>query len=272
MLDLLLGRTERVEVLGPPIRWVVDANWKLGAGNFAGDGLHLATTHGFPTALKLKPTRTNRRAYGLDFGNGHVGSVASFSQVGMEQQLQYLALPTELRPEIERCLDSVQMQVLRSTQLIAGTMFPNLSYLNTASHVPGEWGGPPDLSVSFLTFRQWQPRGPDKMEVWSWLYVDATAPDWWLEASKTCYQRVFGAAGMFEQDDLENWAQINAGLRGRRARDLWLNYQFGLHEQPATDWQGPGRAVFYEHNLTEGNERAFYAEWQRLMDDVRGRA
>ena len=53
-------------------------------------------------------------------------------------------------------------------------------------------------------------------------------------------------------------------MRGRRARDLWLNYQFGLHEEPATDWQGPGRAVFYEHNLTEGNERAFYAEWQRL--------
>jgi PAH dioxygenase large subunit len=263
LLDLLLGRTESVEVVGPPMRWVVDANWKLAAGNFAGDGHHLATTHGFPTALGLKPTRTNRRAVALQMGNGHVGSVAAFSQAGAD--LRYLALPPELWPEIERCLQPPQAEVLRSAQLLAGNVFPNLSFLNTASHVSGEWGGPDDLPISFLTFRQWQPRGPDKMEVWSWLYMDQSAPEWWKDASRTCYQRVFGMGGTFEQDDLENWAEINEGLRGPLGQRLWLHYGMGMDDQPAADWIGPGVAYPHQHTLGEINERTFYEEWARVV-------
>ena len=89
LLDLLLARTESVEVVGPPLRWLVDANWKLGAANFAGDGHHLATTHGFPTALGLKPTRSNRRAFAVQMGHGHTGGVAAFSQAGID--LSYVA-------------------------------------------------------------------------------------------------------------------------------------------------------------------------------------
>jgi nitrite reductase/ring-hydroxylating ferredoxin subunit len=263
MLDLTLGRTSAVEVVGPPMRWMVDANWKLGAGNFAGDGHHLAITHGFPVALGLKPTRSNRRAYAVQMENGHVGSVASFSQVGVD--LKYLALPEVLWPEIERGLDPTQVELLRGSQLIAGNVFPNFSFLNTASHAPGEWGGPENMPISFLTFRQWQPRGPDKMEVWTWLYMDQTAPEWWKEASRTCYLRVFGAAGMFEQDDLENWAEINEGLRGPMGQELWLHYGMGLDDQPTDEWPGPGTAYLHHHTLGEINERAFYQEWLRLM-------
>jgi phenylpropionate dioxygenase-like ring-hydroxylating dioxygenase large terminal subunit len=263
MLDLTLGRTDRVEVLGPPMRWVVDANWKLGAGNFAGDGHHLAITHGFPVALGLKPTRSNRKAFALQFGSGHVSSVASFSQAGAD--LTFLALPPEVLPEVQRNLDPTQVEVLRGTQLIAGNVFPNLSFLNTASHAAGEWGGPEGMQVSFLTFRQWQPRGPDRMEVWTWLYVDQTAPEWWREASRTCYLRVFGAAGMFEQDDLENWAEISTGLRGPMAQQLWLHYGMGLDDAPTDQWPGPGTAQLHHHTLGEINERRFYEEWARLV-------
>ena len=39
-------------------------------------------------------------------------------------------------------------------------MFPNFSMLRSTSR----------------TFRVWQPRGPDKTEVWSWVYTDKAAP------------------------------------------------------------------------------------------------
>ena len=41
VLDILFGRTAEMEVIGAPMRWEVDANWKLGAANFSGDGVHL---------------------------------------------------------------------------------------------------------------------------------------------------------------------------------------------------------------------------------------
>jgi hypothetical protein len=189
--------------------------------------------------------------------------VAAFSQAGTD--LSYVALPAQLREEIERCLSPAQAGVLRDAQLVFGNVFPNLSFLNTASHVPGEWGGPEGLPISFLTFRQWQPRGPNAMEVWSWLYMDQSAPDWWKTASRTCYLRVFGTAGMFEQDDLENWAEINTGLRGPMAQQLWLHYGMGLDDRPTADWPGPGVAYAHQHTLGEINERTFYAEWARLV-------
>lgn len=264
MLDLMFGRTEAVEVAGPPMRWQVAANWKLGAGNFAGDGHHLSITHGFPTALGLKPTRTNRKAYAVTMGHGHVGGVASFNTVGGDAK--YLALPEEIWPEIESRLTAEQLQVLASSQLLFGTVFPNLSFLNTASHVAGEWGGPEGTRMSFLTVRQWQPRGPNTMELWSWLYLDRSAPKWWRELSKQCYQRVFGMAGMFEQDDLENWSEINEGLRGPIAQEEWLHYGMAMNDTPSTEWPGPGVAYQYEHTLGEVNERVFYDYWRELVE------
>src|SRR5579862_6985533 len=51
ILDLLFARSEAVEVLGPPMRWTMDTNWKLPAANFGGDGHHVTITHGFQQVL-----------------------------------------------------------------------------------------------------------------------------------------------------------------------------------------------------------------------------
>ena len=45
-LDLIARRTDGgMKVVGPPHRFEVDANWKLGADNFVGDGYHIPTVH-----------------------------------------------------------------------------------------------------------------------------------------------------------------------------------------------------------------------------------
>ncbi|MCH6545699.1 MAG: aromatic ring-hydroxylating dioxygenase subunit alpha, partial [Deltaproteobacteria bacterium] len=77
VLDLAFGRTEATEVVGPPIRWVTDTNWKLGAANFTGDGFHVFTTHGFSTQLGLHELKATAPpvGYAVSLGNGHGASL-----------------------------------------------------------------------------------------------------------------------------------------------------------------------------------------------------
>ena len=105
------------------------------------------------------------------------------------------------------------------------------------------------------------------MEVWSWCFVDKNGPEWWKEASKQCYLRSFGMAGMFEQDDMENWGEITQALRGPVAQRLWLQYQLGMEVAVAKDWKGPGKAYSQPLPL-DLNERIFYRQWQRMMSRV----
>lgn len=263
-LELFFGRADALEVMGPPQRWVVDCNWKLGAGNFGGDLHHVPVTHGFTAALGLKQTRAKRQAYYVTDPAGHICSVGCHAERPLPKR--FLGLPESLLPEFRRNLSPQQFDLLERVQTSAGTLFPNLSYLNTSSHAPGEWGAPNGAEVSFLTLRQWQPMGPDKMEMWSWGLVERNAPEEWKELSKLCYQRTFGAGGLFEQDDLENWAEITRGTRGPVSAGLWLHYNMGPEPVPAADWPGPTPAFAADRALSEINERSFYRRWQEMLN------
>ncbi|HLY65545.1 MAG TPA: Rieske 2Fe-2S domain-containing protein [Chloroflexota bacterium] len=275
VLDVLFGRTAGMQVVGPPMRWTVDANWKLGATNFTGDAYHLPTTHGYGAALGMDVTRGRRAGYTLSTENAHAANINRWPEGNMGKP--YLSLPEHLRAELESRLTPDQLEVMRSMVSFAGNVFPNFSYLNiaTVGFLNTEWrsadtpAAPDDSkATSFLTIRQWQPKGVDKMEIWSWQLMDRDVPDWWRESSIACYTRSFGMAGMHEQDDIENWSAISEGCRGPMGRAQWLNYQMRLGEKQApADWPGPGEADYlYPMSVSDRNERAFYHHWQELME------
>jgi phenylpropionate dioxygenase-like ring-hydroxylating dioxygenase large terminal subunit len=264
ILDLTFGRTEAVDVAGPPVRWQAATDWKLGAANFTGDGLHVFVTHGFSTALGLHVLQTEGgppTGYSMSTEHAHGASLVASPHA----PAPYFGLPEVLWPEIERKLSPEQAEILKPLVVIAVNVFPNLSILETSGHTPQEWGAPDDRPMSFLTLRQWQPKGPGRMEGLSWLFLDRNAPEDWKAASKACYQRVFGVAGTFEQDDLANWAAITEGLRGPKAGELWLQFPLGLDMAPSPDWPGPGTAYFGRPPFFDFNERQFYAHWQELL-------
>jgi len=87
----------------------------------------------------------------------------------------------------------------------------------------------------------------------------------WLEASTACYERVFGVAGVFEQDDTENWSSISSALRGPMARRLWADYRMGLGVSPSPEWIGQGQGYLQQGQFWEVNERNFYQRWRELM-------
>ncbi|HLY64459.1 MAG TPA: SRPBCC family protein, partial [Chloroflexota bacterium] len=232
--------------------------------NFGGDGSHLATTHGFRDALLGKPVGPFERGSRMSFSKvtpqGHTTSLTGLRDTAKP----FLALPDEILPRLKSNLSASQLELLEPLEIAVGNVFPNMSFLNTAGHIPDEWGGPEGQSISFLTVRQWQPRGPDRLEAWSWLFVDAAASDQWKEYSRQCYHRVFGPGGVFEQDDLANWRGVTKSLRGPMARRLELCYEMGLHAEPV-EWPGPGMAYGKLRGPVDVNERAFYLRWRELM-------
>jgi hypothetical protein len=260
VMDILFRRSDGMEVVGAPMRWEVDANWKLGAANFAGDGHHTFVTHGFQSAVGLELIRGH--SYSLQTKNGHT---AGFKFWNTDRDENYcLALPREIHPEMERALKPDQWKVLESLSTLVGNVFPNMSFLDTTIRLPESWRVSERRTISFLTLRQWQPVGAGKMEIWSWLFMDRNTPPGWRQASRDSYLRSFGVAGIFEQDDAENWAEITRSLRGTVARRLRLQYKMGLDPCPATDWPGSIR-VSAQPTFSELSERVFYQSWLAMI-------
>lgn len=259
-LDIVVDRSDAgLEIVGAPQRWVVGANWKLGADNFVGDAYHTMMTHRSMVELGMAPPDPQFALYGehIHMNNGHGLGVIG-PPPGMPLP-EFMGLPENIVDELQRRLTPEQVEIFRPNAFIHGTVFPNLSignFLMGRDHL-----SPPS---PFVTLRLWHPLGPEKMEVWSFFFVEKEAPEWFKEESYKAYLRTFGISGAFEQDDAENWQSITRVLSGRFAQAGDLNYQMGKGVlEPDLDWPGPGEA--YPLDYAEANQRNFLEYWMRLM-------
>ena len=245
-LDTFFDRREGgIEVLGGRHKWVVPCNWKFPAENFGGDGYHVpwshlsAATTGFSVAVTAKPTTTGTM---ISPGHGHGVIAVGPKDIADPPVAAILDYEEEIRPEVEKRLGS-RCGVINP---IVGTVFPNFSFLRATSR----------------TFRVWHPRGPDKIEIWSWVYVDKAAPSHVKEALRLTCVRGFSPSGTFEQDDMDNWQECTQTCRGVVSRRYPLNYTMGLGHEGfnedlmawASDWR-----------MSDSNHRHFYRRWAQLM-------
>ena len=178
----------------------------------------------------------------LSPGNGHAIITIDPKDVPDPPVPEILAYEEEIRPQVEEHLGPRYGMV----NPIVGTVFPNFSFLRAASR----------------TFRVWHPRGPDKIEVWSWIYVDKAAPPQVKDAVRLAGVRGFSPSGTFEQDDMDNWQECTRTCRGIVSRRYALNMQMGLgHEGYNVDLQ----AWASDYRFSESNHRHFYRRWAQLM-------
>jgi hypothetical protein len=146
----------------------------------------------------------------------------------------------------------------------AATLFPNMSFVHNWPQVSDEGGVTP-----FISLRQWQPIGPGETEVLSWFAVASDAPDDYKAASYKAYIMCFGSSGMFEQDDVENWASITTTAGGSMARRLLLNSRMGIDHAGAPikaeyrDFAGPGTAY---QGYGEHNQRHWLTMWADAIE------
>jgi phenylpropionate dioxygenase-like ring-hydroxylating dioxygenase large terminal subunit len=245
-LDAFFDRREGgIEVIGGIHKWVMPCNWKFPAENFSGDGYHVPWSHvsaaqtGSGGEFRLKPDPIGRA---LSPGNGH-----SVMTVGPDMD------PDPPVPEIQEYEKAIALEIAKRLgprsgrgKPIVSTMFPNFSMLRASSR----------------TFRVWHPRGPEKTEVWSWIYVDKAAPPEIKKAFRLAGMRAFSPSGTFEQDDMDNWQGCTQTGRGVVARRYPLSYEMGLGRERFDEEFG---ALASDYRYSESNHRGFYRRWAQLM-------
>ena len=245
-LDTFIDRREGgVEIIGGVVKWVVPCNWKLPAENFGGDGYHVPWTHlsavkaGFAGNFRVAASNFGNV---LAPGNGHMIMTIGPDESADPPIAEVLEYKEEIKSEIRSRLGPRSSKV----NPMAGTVFPNFSLLKTSAR----------------TFRTWHPKGPDKIEIWTYIYVDKAAPDSIKEAFRLSGVRSFGPSGVFEQDDMDTWQECSWAGRGAVTRRMLLNYQMGLgHEGFDPELQ----ALVSDYRYSDSNHRQFYRRWSQLM-------
>lgn len=245
-LDTFFDRREGgIEVIGATHKWVVPCNWKFPAENFAGDSDHIGWSHLSAIRVGQRPVNMRKKDAGgsiVSPGNGH-GFITIPPGYSADPAVpEIAAYEASIQAEVRQRLGSRFERIFP----IVGTVFPNFSFLRAVAR----------------SFRVWHPCGPDKIEIWSWTYVDRAAPPEVKEAFRLASLRTFSPAGIYEQDDMTNWEECTRTCRGVVTRRYPLNYQMGLGHERFNDQV----MAWSSDNLnSESGHRRFYRRWLQLM-------
>jgi hypothetical protein len=192
--------------------------------------------------------------YNVNFDHGH--GMGDVTVPGKSYQVDR-ATAQMLGPDAVQYVEDVyaklraQLEPLQAEVGVGeGNIFPNVSWLNFQV-------------CQVFALLQWHPKGPDEIEVWQTSYIDSAAPP-----AVRAYARGFmiggnTPAGLFGQDDGENFEHITASARGHVSLTRDFNYAMGLGHEGEVEAEGyPGRIG---PHYTEQNQRNFYRYWLELM-------
>lgn len=255
-LDSFMDVPGGAELLGPPIKVRVKANWKLFAENFAGDWYHVGWTHGGGATAIGNPfdavVGNSIVLPGYQFASrfGH-GFAAAIPPDG--------SIPSMHQRETKRLYDDY----MKSRQAaVTARLGARRSQLHDAI-----WDANIFPTCSFLrgidTWKVWQPRGPRELDIWSWVLVEKDMSDELKQMIRHSSELTFGAAGIFEGDDGENMEGCTWGSQGyvTRQESLYLGMGKGKERQHA---EYPG-TVSAEHACGEIPQRNLMRFWRNMM-------
>lgn len=210
-IDLLAARD--VKILPGVQKFVIDCNWKLAVDNVF-DFYHAQITH-----MSAMNIITGGKSNVVDSGGatdtlGNELDIPSAGATGLDEIAvigEYghaIAGPTteavstplvdqtwRQRPGVEQRLGPVGMRIGGHPNI-----FPN-TWISTNG---------PQVSLRI-------PISPSQTEVWWFTFVDTLASPEQQKMSRWQNTHGFGPAGLFEQEDGENWAQSTLQVRGPRS-------------------------------------------------------
>jgi phenylpropionate dioxygenase-like ring-hydroxylating dioxygenase large terminal subunit len=245
-----------IEFIGAPHRWVINANWKLPMENQLGDVNHGPFLH-----AAVIPPEANEEivAHGYSVVP-EAGHGATFRLLPQDTPVENVAWGFETivgqlgGDELQEYLRGVQAKAAERVGPIRAQMkgltygvYPNLSFL---------W--------SNASFKVSHPRGPGKVEYWSWSVVPADAPDHLKKLMRGNYSSFFGPGGILEQEDSESWMQQYLGANIDFADDRPFFYGLGLGEEKAH----PDLPGMVSGTANEYYARAFFQRWRDAIESV----
>lgn len=227
-------------------KWVLPNNWKLFSEQATSDMQHSEISHVSAAEVLNKSgqtsDRTQRKIEGRQFYSRYGHGGAWFGKRGEEVPNTGPALLGWERENQDQIVNR-----LGSDREVRGHMniFPNFMVLGNQ------------------TLRVNHPRGPHEMEVWSWAFVPKSAPESVKNQIRLDVMRTFSPAGMFEQDDAENWQEAQRILRGYQARHGTFAYQM-VGVRPGVDEdEYPGTST--GHVYSDYAAINFYSFYRDIM-------
>ncbi|MGE0059594.1 MAG: aromatic ring-hydroxylating dioxygenase subunit alpha [Dehalococcoidia bacterium] len=218
-----------LEVAGGIQKYVIPCNWKFAVDN-VWDYYHSGITHasgmmaGWFQRPKGGPSIYELPHIAVLGEYGHVISGPANSDSVNQQRLSIIAdVAWREKPETKEVLGTLGMRAGGHPHI-----FPNM------------WMTTPGYGQVSLRI----PKGPASTEIWWFTFVDRNAAP---EKRSTAVHRanhMFGPAGMFEQEDGENWGESTRGARGVRSSAAPLHYGMGV---------GHGEIVRDENELPHVN-------------------
>ena len=244
MLDLMTDRAIDLTCVSGVMKWTMQCNWKFPSDNTP-DWYHPSFSHASAMiargvqkglAMRYQPGFTVLEEYGHGF-NGPYVDAATRQRFGGE-----IANNWRDNPELVRRRGPWGNTVAA----YAGNVFPNLF-----------------VSPNTFQLALRMPKGPTTTEIWYWTFIDKQAPIEEQTAHRLNGARTFGASGLLEQDDGENWDQSTRGSQGVAIGRYPLTYQMGIGRGEVIDDEaGPTRI---ENHVNEYAQRWTYRAWADFM-------
>lgn len=280
-LDMLFCRTDSgLEVLGPPQRMLMQANWKTAGEQSACDGFHTLTLH--RSLLEMGQIGGDSDTiydkapamYGVNVSaNGHslrcIPAEVTFSMVmgmsvdglGVEERLKILPPPgitQELLPQVKAHLSKSQVDLLAKAPPQVGGLFPNVTI--AFLYMPLDDG----TMGSALVLHTFVPKGPDRFENYNWIFAEKDVSPEIKRKMLATSIRATGTSGTIEQDDADTWPQISLNARGAMGRHNTLKYQALLGEKKPENWPGGGKV--YDGFSKDDAQWEWWLAYRRLMN------
>jgi len=240
-----------MEIIGTPHKWLLEGNWKLPVENQLGDIGHAPYLH--RALMSATPDATQELEDMAVTVVPRAGHAASLKLMPPDADPASFAwgLDKTSPPHMQEYLLEVQRTVAERLSPLQARIkgmslgiYPNLSLL---------WGN--------ATLRVSHPRGPGKIEYWSWLVLPAQAPDDIKEMLRGNYSVFFGPGGIIEQEDSYAWNQQLLGSRITYLNDQPYYYGLGMGEETIhPELPGIVGRCYNEHYA-----RQFFARWREDM-------
>lgn len=280
--DIMFGKTHGgMEVLGPPQRLTINANWKTAGEQSACDGFHVLTLHrsqidigNFGGAGDSKDD-TAPAMYGInvcDNGNALrcISAESTFrmligkgdlSGLSTEQRLDKMPPPgiytDQHKQDMKERLSQEQLYVTSIAPPQVGGMFPNINLLFIYAPLPDGTLG------SGYVIHSMNPKGPDKFQWITWFLCEKGTPDDIKDIIRAVAVQTGGTSGLIEQDDSDTWPHMTQSAKGSWGSTETMKYQAIGGENRPEGW--PDKAKVYAGFSKDDAQWSWWQQYYAVM-------
>lgn len=281
--DTLWCRTTKgMEVLGPPQRFTIRANWKTACEQSASDGFHTMTLHRWLGEIGPYAKKPDAEGKGADLSaemsgcevwtdHGHTMRCIELdrkirritgrdpSELSAAEKLALLPPPgitPEMVPELLARFSPEQLQLMSWRPPQVGNFFPN--GLFEFIYLPQ----PDGTVVGAMALHAYIPKGPDKLEFVNWILAEKDTPPELKARMLRQSVQLLGTSGMVEQDDSDTWPHQTIVAKGAMSEDITMKYQ-ACYEKTPENWPGPGHVG--EGFTKDDTQWQWWQYWYELM-------